>query len=132
LKNGKTDFNTLRNRSKKIFSRILGSSFGGGTVLSCDCSSKYSAAVSGLPSTGERAAVIISVRRISSGISSGGGSDEAGELKILTIIVKALVIQIRTIMKKIFLVLTSIMVESPKLNKDRHVAEPHYRETIPK
>lgn len=38
----------------------------------------YSDAVIGLPSIGDRASVIISVRSTSSGISAGGGNEKAG------------------------------------------------------
>lgn len=53
---------------------MRGSSFGVGLVCRCACNSAYSAAVKGLPSIGDRASVMISVRNISSGISSGGGN----------------------------------------------------------
>ena len=61
-------------RSKKICSRILGSSFGGGTSCSWTCNWAYSAAVRNFPSIGDRASMIIFVRNISSGVSSGGGN----------------------------------------------------------
>ena len=61
-------------RSKKICSRILGSSFGGGASCSWACNWAYSAAVRNFPSIGDRASMIIFVRNISSGVSSGGGN----------------------------------------------------------
>ena len=54
--------------------RILGLSWGGlGFSAKASINSVYSVAVKGSPSTGDRPSRIISVRKISSGISSGGG-----------------------------------------------------------
>lgn len=60
-----------------MFSRICGFSLGVGRVRSCACISRYSAADNGLPSTGDRASKIISVRNTSSGVSWGGSDDKA-------------------------------------------------------
>lgn len=79
FKNGKNWSKVLRIRSKKICSRILGSSFGGGASWSCACNWIYSAAVRDFPSIGDRASMIILVRNISSGVSSGGGNAMTGD-----------------------------------------------------
>lgn len=92
FKNGKNCSNAFRSRNRKIWSRIAGSSLGGGATRSWAWSSMYSAAVSGLPSIGDRAAVIISVRKISSGISSAGGKDNAGFKPLLPVAIAILVI----------------------------------------
>ncbi len=74
FKNGKSRRNDLSTCNKKIFCLIRGSSFGVGPTCNCACNSAYSAAVKGLPLIGDRASVMISVRNISSGVSSGGGN----------------------------------------------------------
>ena len=56
---------------------MLGSTFGAGRCWIWASTWAYSAAVKGLPSIGDRAAKIISIRNISSGVSSRGGKDKA-------------------------------------------------------
>jgi len=63
----------MRSKKRVCFSLEGRSAELPGYDASFSCKVAYSLAVSGLPSKGDRADVIISVRRISSGTSLGGG-----------------------------------------------------------